>query len=125
MILLRTFLFLRFGRFYPGLWNCLDAIFAAALEALVDVDEERFERRPLLDQTLLVRIADQRFEIFTVFIGQPVLPRIGTEHALLLLPGSAIPGERDDARIDHALHGNRLRFVEGAEQVDRQPGMLV
>ena len=71
------------------------------------------------------RIADQSLEVFAVLFGQPVFPRIGTEHALLLLPGGTIPDKRHDARVGHAFHGDRLGLVEGAKQIDRQPGMLV
>ena len=100
-------------------------ILAAALAALVDIEKELLERRPLLDQALLVRVADQGVEHLAVFLREPVFPRIRTENALLLLPGVAIPGERHDARIRHALHGDGLGFIESPEQVDGEPGMLL
>src|SRR6476469_3505002 len=81
----------------------LNPVLAAALAALVDIKKEMLQRRPLLDQTLLVRVADQSVEHLAILLREPVFPGIRTENPLLLLPGVAIPGERHDARVRHAL----------------------
>src|SRR5665213_3218164 len=102
-----------------------NAILATALAALVDIKKKRLQCRLFFDQALLVRIADQRLQDFTVLVGEPVFPRIGTEDALLLFPSGTIPGERHDARIGHALHGNVFRLVKGTEQIDGEPRMFL
>ena len=61
----------------------------------------------------------------TVLVAEPVFPRVGPQDLFLLLPGLAVPGERDDARVGHAGHRDRLGALEGLEHVDRHPGMLV
>src|SRR5262245_26325278 len=96
-----------------------------AFAALGDVEEQLVERQRPLDQALLMRIGDEPLEVPGVALGEPVLPGVLAEDALLLLPSLAIPGERDDARIFHPLHGERLGLVERLVQVDRHPGMAL
>src|SRR6201999_1417640 len=107
----------------PCLWPSLNPEIAA-FAALRDAQEKVLQRRPLLDQALLVRVADQRLEVLYVLFRKPVFPRVGTKKLLLLLPGVEIPGERHDARILHALHRDGLRFIERLEKIDREPRML-
>src|SRR5205814_2228909 len=95
----------------------------AAAAALRHVEEKFVERNAPLDQALLMRIADQRLDVLAIALAQSVLPRVDPENLLLLLPGLAIPGKRHDARVLHALHGDRLRFVEGLKDVHRDPGI--
>src|SRR5712675_694371 len=99
--------------------------FVAAAGALRHAQEQLVERDAPLDQALLLRVADQRLEVLAVPFGQSVFPRIAPQRLLLLLPGLAIPRERDDARVLHALHRNRLRLVEGHEHVDRDPRVFL
>src|SRR5262245_3409915 len=92
-----------------------------AFATLGDVEEQLVERESPLDQTLLVRIGHETLEILGVAFGQPVFPGVRAEDALLLLPALAVPSERDDARILHSFHGERLGFFESLVQVDRHP----
>src|SRR4051812_46021086 len=69
------------------------------------IEEQLVERKTPLDQALLVRIGHQALEISGVALAQPVLPGVLAEDRLLLLPALAVPGERDDARVLHPLHG--------------------
>src|SRR5262245_28600389 len=96
-----------------------------AFAALGDVEEQLVQRQRPLDQTLLVRISDEPLEVPGIALGEPVLPGVLAEDALLLLPTLAVPGERDNARILHPLHGERLGLVERLVQVDRHPGMAL
>src|SRR5262245_964493 len=105
--------------------QALNSVLPAALAACVDTEKQLIERRTFLDQPLLVRIADQRLEHLAVLFREAVFPRIGSEHALLLFPGVAVPGERHNAWIRHALHRDRLCFIECSEQVHGEPRMLV
>src|SRR5208282_2659701 len=99
----------------------LDPEFLAALAALRDVEKKLLERDPPPDQALLVRIAHQGPEIVAVPFREPVFPGIRAEDFRLLLPMLAVEDERHDARILHALHGDRLGLVEGVIHVDRNP----
>src|SRR5690349_9749399 len=83
------------------------------------------QRDPLPDHPLFVGIADERLERVPIALAQSVFPGIGTEDRLLLLPGLAIEDQRDDARVLHALHGDRLRLLERAIHVDWNPRMPV
>src|SRR5215831_16506654 len=94
-----------------------------AFAPLGDAQEQLVERGSSLDQALLVRMSHEPLEILDVAFRQPVFPGVGAEDALLLLPALAVPSERDDARIFHPLHGERLGFVESLVQVDRHPRM--
>src|SRR5262245_57480324 len=96
-----------------------------AFAALGDVEEQLVERQRAPDQALLVRIGDEPLEVPGIALGEPVLPGILAEDALLLLPTLPIPGERDDARILHPLHGERLGLVEHFVQVDRNTGLAL
>src|SRR5262249_49421244 len=92
-----------------------------AFATLGDVEEQLVERESPLDQALLVRIGHEPLEILGVAFGQAVFPGVRAEDALLLLPALAVPSERDDARILHSFHGERLGFFESLVQVDRHP----
>src|SRR5215471_12975520 len=94
-----------------------------ALAPFGDIEEQLVERESPLDQALLVRIGDEPLKVVSVALRQSVFPRVPAENALLLLPFLAVPGERDDARILHSLHGKRLGLVERLIQVDRYPWM--
>src|SRR5262249_52343553 len=96
-----------------------------AFAALGDVEEQIVERQRPLDQALLVRIGDEPLEIPGIALAEPVLPGVFAQDAPLLLPTLAVPGERDNARILHPLHGERLGFVERLVEVDRHPGMAL
>src|SRR5262249_36791527 len=96
-----------------------------AFAALGDVEKELVEGQRPLDQALLVRIGDEPLEIPGIALAEPVLPGVLAQDALLLLPALAVPGERDDARILHPLHGERLGLVERLVEVDRHPGMAL
>src|SRR5258708_39210082 len=72
----------------------LERKFVAAAGALRYVQEQLVHWHLALDQALLVGVAHQRLERLQVSLGQSVFPRVGTEHALLLLPGLAIPNQR-------------------------------
>src|SRR5712671_4361780 len=107
------------GRAYGE--RVLEGELVAAAGALRHAEKQLVERNAPLDQALLLRVADQRLEVLAVAVGQSVFPRIAPKNFLLLLPGLAIPRERDDARVLHAPHRDRLRLVEGHEHVDRDP----
>src|SRR5262249_32186379 len=94
-----------------------------AFAPLGDAQEQLVEGESSLDKALLVRISHETLEILCVAFRQSVFPGVRAEDVLLLLPALAVPSERDDARILHPLHGERLRFVEGLVQVDRHPWM--
>jgi hypothetical protein len=72
-----------------------------------------------------VRIAGESVDVVDVALGGAILPRIAADDLLLLLPCFAIPDQRRDARIFHALHGKSLRFVERVIEIDRQPWMAI
>src|SRR5262245_16281287 len=103
----------------------LDTKFPAALATLIDAEEQIFEPGPLSDQTLLVRVANQGFQDVSVALGEPVLPRIRPKDALLFPPRIAIPGQRHDALVHHALHCDIFCFVESLEEIHREPRVLV
>src|SRR5262245_36126034 len=94
-----------------------------ACPAVGDVEEGVVDRQRPLDQALLVGIGDEPLEVPGIALAEPVLPGVLAQDALLLLPALAVPGERDDARILHPVHGERLGLVERLVQVDRHPGM--
>jgi hypothetical protein len=60
-----------------------------------------------------VRVAGDHVDVLDVAIGGAMFPRVGTDDFFLFPLGLAIPDERYDARIFHALHGDRLGLVEG------------
>src|SRR5262245_26136406 len=99
--------------------------FRAAGVAEIGIGEERVERRPAADETLLVGIAQHRLEVLAVGQGQAVGPRVAAEDRLLLLHGGTHPGERDHARIGDASVGDLLGGLERLHQVGGHPRVLV
>src|SRR5215831_8953833 len=95
------------------------------LAALVDVKEQMLERGPFFDQALIVRISDERLKNSTVVVREPVFPRIRAEDPFLFFPSIAIPSKWHNARVCHALHCDCFGFIEGLEQIDRKPWVLV
>src|SRR5262249_18843439 len=88
----------------------------APFAPLGDVEEQLVEWKSPLDQALLVRIGHEPLEILGVAFRQSVFPGVRAQDALLLFPPLAIPSERDDTRILHPFHGERLGFVESLVQ---------
>src|SRR5258705_4249568 len=88
-----------------------------ALAAFGDVEEQLVERDATADQALLLRIRDQPLEVWGVALTQAVFPWVLAEDALLLLPRLPVPGERNDARVLHAAHRDRLGLVERLVEV--------
>src|ERR1700733_6530921 len=91
------------------------------LSALAHRQEQLVERYLAPDHAVLVRVTDERLEIWRILAGGAVLPRVGGEDLLLLPPIVGIKDERHDARILEPLHRDLLRLVEGVIEVDRNP----
>src|SRR6476620_6381188 len=96
-----------------------------ALAAFRDVEEQLVERQPALAQALLLRIGHEPLEVPGVALAQTVFPGVLAEDRLLLLPAFAVPGQRNDARVLHPLHRERLGLLERLVQVGRHPGMAL
>src|SRR5207244_9663357 len=80
--------------------------FVTARVAGIGIDEQFLDRHFSADQPLLMAIANNGLEIFSVGFAQAVRPRIWPESFLLFVPRVCPPGEGYSSRLSHAPIGD-------------------
>ena len=108
----------------PASGAFLNPIFAAALAALIDIEEEILQPWPFLDQALFVRVTDQSSRTLR-FLSSVRIPT-GRDPECAPAP----PRHRDTRRAARCAGSPCASWrcfciVERLEQVDREPWMLV